>query len=238
MTADGLRIDATGATLTVTFDSGEGNRFSRGMMDEFVSAVADAGNNEGLRFIRLRAEGDTFCLGRDKGGADPDEIRAMARRISTVFETLRTTPLTVVAEINGSAAGFGVGIVGASDIAVAADGATFTFPEIRAGFAPAVVISWARFMLPPRLLYDMVSTGDPIGAERAERAGLVTEIVPRDRLAERVDERLARLEQIDAFALREMKHFLIFTRAMDPATASEASVDALVFSGLRVVGKF
>jgi len=93
-------------------------------------------------------------------------------------------------------------------------------------------------MLPPRLLYDMVSTGDPIGAERAERAGLVTEIVPRDRLAERVDERLARLEQIDAFALREMKHFLIFTRAMDPATASEASVDALVFSGLRVVGKF
>jgi hypothetical protein len=35
-----------------------------------------------------------------------------------------------------------------------------------------------------------------------------------------------------------MKRFLIFTRAMDPATAAEASVDALVFSGLRVVGKF
>jgi methylglutaconyl-CoA hydratase len=238
MGADGLRIEEAGSTLTVTFDSGEGNRFTREMMEEFVSTTRAAGNDESLRFIRLRAEGDSFCLGRDKGGTDPDDIRAMARRISTVFETLRTTPLTVVAEINGSAEGFGVGIVGASDIAVAVDGATFAFPEIRAGFAPAVVISWARFMLPPRLLYDMVSTGDPIDAERAQRAGLVTEIVPRDRLTDRADERLARLEKVDAFALREMKRFLIFTRAMDPATAAEASVDALVFSGLRVVGKF
>jgi methylglutaconyl-CoA hydratase len=238
MSVDGLTIEASGPTLTLTIDSGEGNRFSREMMDEFVSTVGDAGTDESLRFVRLRAEGDTFCVGRDKGGADPDEIRAMARRISTVFETLRTTPLTVVAEVNGNAEGFGVGIVGASDIAVAADVATFAFPEIKAGFAPAVVISWARYMLPPRLVYDMVSTGDPINAERAEQAGLVTEIVPRDRLAGRVDERLARLEEVDAFALREMKRFLVFTRAMDPATAAKASVDTLVFSGLRVIGKF
>jgi enoyl-CoA hydratase/carnithine racemase len=238
MRADGLTIDTTGSTLTLTFDSGEGNRFSREMMDALVSSVAEAGNDEALRFVRLRAEGDTFCMGRGKGGADPAEMRSMATRISTVNETLRTTSLTVLAEVNGSAAGFGVGMVGASDIAVAADGATFAFPEIKAGFAPAVVISWARFMLPPRLLYDMVSTGDPIGAETARLAGLVTEVVPRDRLGERVDERIARLEEVDAFALREMKRFLAFTRAMDPATASKASVDALVFSGMRVIGKF
>jgi enoyl-CoA hydratase/carnithine racemase len=191
-----------------------------------------------MRFVRLRAEGDTFCLGREKGGATPDELRSMARRIATVNETLRTTTLTVLAEVNGGAAGFGVGLVGASDIAVAAETATFAFPEIKAGFAPAVVISWARFQLPPRLLYDMVSTGDPIDAAGALAAGLVTEIVPRDRLAARVDERLARLEAVDAFALREMKRFLIFTRAMDPATAAQASVDTLVVSGIRVVGRF
>jgi enoyl-CoA hydratase/carnithine racemase len=155
-----------------------------------------------------------------------------------VNESLRTTPLTVVAEVNGSAAGFGVGMIGASDIAVAADSATFAFPEIKAGFAPAVVISWARFMLPPRLLYEMVSTGDAIDAARALEGGLLTEVVTADRLATRVEEWIARLNSVDAFALREMKRFLIFTRALDPATAAQASVDTLVYSGLRVIGKF
>jgi methylglutaconyl-CoA hydratase len=236
--ADGLRLDTSGHTLTATIDAGEGNLFTREMMDALIEAIEAAGRTDEVRFVRLRAEGDTFCMGRAKGGATPDELRSMARRIATVNETLRTTPLTVFAEVNGSAAGFGVGMIGASDIAVAADGATFAFPEIKAGFAPAVVISWARFMLPPRLLYDMVSTGDAIHAARAFEAGLLTEVVSADGLSARVEERIARLETVDAFALREMKRFLIFTRAMDPATAAQASVDTLVFSGLRVIGKF
>ena len=235
---DGLRIETTGSTLTATIDAGEGNLFSREMMDALVEAISAAGRSEDVRFVRLRAEGDTFCLGRAKGGATPDELREMARRIATVNETLRTTPLTVLAEVNGPAAGFGVGMIGASDIAVASSSATFAFPEIKAGFAPAVVISWARFQLPSRLLFDMVSTGEPIDAEAAVRSGLVTDVVEPQRLSSRVEERLAALEAVDPFALREMKRFLVFTRAMDPATAAQASVDALVFSGLRVIGRF
>lgn len=238
MTVAGLRVETAGPTLTATIDAGEGNLFSREMMDALVDAVTQAGRDDAVRFVRLRAEGDTFCLGRAKGGATPDELRGMARRIATVNETFRTSPLTVVTEVNGPAAGFGVGMIGASDIAVASTAATFAFPEIKAGFAPAVVISWARFQLPSRLLYDMVSIGDPIDADAAFRAGLVTEVVAPERLSARVDERLAALEAVDAFALREMKRFLIFTRSMDPATAAQASVDTLVFSGLRVIGSF
>jgi methylglutaconyl-CoA hydratase len=238
MAAEGLRLEPSASTLTVTIDSGEGNLFSGEMMDALVDAVTQAGRDAQKRFVRIRAEGEAFCKGRGKGGTNPDEMREMATRISTVNETLRSSPLTVVTEVNGAAAGFGVGMVGASDIAVAADSATFQFPEILAGFAPAVVISWARYVLPARLLYDMVSTGEVIDAARALGAGLVTEVVPATSLASRVDERIARLEEVDAFALREMKRFLVYTTSMDRATASKASVDALVFSGLRVIGKF
>jgi enoyl-CoA hydratase/carnithine racemase len=235
---DGLRISRDDSTLTITFDSEGGNVFSPAMMDTFVDEIASAASDEATRFVRLRAEGDAFCLGRTKGGTTPDELRATAGRIATVFETIRTSPLTVVAEVGGPAAGFGVGIVGASDIAVASERATFSFPEIRSGFAPAVVLSWARFQVPSRLLYDMVSTGDEIDAHHAMAANLVTEVVAADTLAARVDERLARLGSIDAFALRELKRFLVHTRTMDPATAAEASIDTLVFSGLRVIGNF
>ncbi len=236
--ADGLRLETAGTTLVATIDAGEGNLFTREMMDELVDGIVDAGRTEEMRFVRLRAVGESFCMGRAKGGATPDELRGMARRIGTVNETIRTSPLTVLAEVNGPAAGFGVGMIGASDIAVGADTATFAFPEIKAGFAPAVVISWAQYQLPRRLLYDMVSTGDAIDAATAVGAGLLTEAVPAGELEARLDERIARLEAVDAFALREMKRFLVFTRAMDPATAAHASVDALVFSGLRVIGQF
>ena len=235
---EGLKVEREGPALVVTFASGEGNLFSKDMMDALVEAVRDAGHDEAMRFVRLRAEGDAFCLGRAKGGGNAEEIRAMAVRISTVFETLRTTPLTVLAEVNGPAAGFGVGMVGGSDIVVASNTATFAFPEITHGFAPAVVLSWARYLLPPRLVYDMVSTGDPIDADRALSAGLLTEVAELGDLERRVDERIAALEEVDAFALREMKRFLVFTSAMHPATAAEASVDALVYSGIRVIGRF
>jgi len=235
---EGLRLQTLGHTLTITIDSGEGNLFSHEMMDAFVDGVREAGRDEEVRFLRLRARGDAFCMGRAKGGATPDELRSVARRIATVNETLRTTPLTVITEVNGDAAGFGVGMIGASDIAVASETATFAFPEIKAGFAPAVVISWARFQMPMRLLYDMVSTGDAIDAARAFEAGLLTEVVASDALAARVDERIERLAAVDAFALREMKRFIVFTRAMDPGTAAMASVDTLVFSALRVIGRF
>jgi len=238
MTVDGLRLETSGPTLSATIAAGDGNLFSRAMMDALVETVTAAGRSEDVRFVRLRAEGGAFCLGREKGGATPDELRGMARRIATVNETLRTSPLTVLAEVNGPAAGFGVGMIGASDIAVSSSAATFSFPEIKAGFAPAVVISWARFQLPSRLLYDMVSLGDAIDADTALRAGLVTEVVEPGRLSGRVDERIAALEAVDAFALREMKRFLVYTRSMDPATASQASVDTLVVSGLRAIGKF
>lgn len=235
---DGLRLDVAAPTLTATIDAGEGNRFTREMMVALIDAVVDAGRNGAMSFVRLRAEGETFCMGRAKAGTTPDELRDMAAMIPAVQETLRTSPLTVLAEVNGSAAGFGVGLVGASDIAVAADGATFSFPEILAGFAPAVVLSWGRFALPARLLYDMVSTGEPIDATRALAAGLLTEVVRGEKLRGRVEERIARLRTVDAFALREMKRFLVLTRTMDPPTAAAAAVDNLTHSAMRVVGNF
>ncbi len=236
--AEGLRLDLEGPTLTATIDAGDGNLFTRQMMDDFLEAIADASRQERLRFLRIRAEGAAFCLGRQKGGASLDEVRGMAARIPAINEALRTSPLTVIAEVQGDAAGFGVGLVAASDVAVAADGATFAFPEIRSGFAPAVIVSWARFVLPPRLLFDMVSTGDPIDALAAREAGLITEAVRPDDLRARVDERLARLSAVDAYALRELKRFLVHTRAMDPGTAASAAVDNLTISAMRVIGDF
>jgi hypothetical protein len=59
-------------------------------------------------------------------------------------------------------------------------------------------------------------------------------VVPAERLAARVDERIAELAAFDASALRDVKTFLARTRAMDPRSAAAASIDSLA---LAVAGR-
>jgi enoyl-CoA hydratase/carnithine racemase len=234
MAAEGIAIERDGATLRVTIDNGEKNLFTPAMVRELSGEIRAAAAGPDVRFVRLRARGGAFCLGREgasrEGSPAPRAVQAAARTIVDLNELLQTTPLTVVAEVQGDAAGLGAGLVGCADVAVAAERARFSFPEILAGYAAAVVMGWLPHALPRKRAFDMVATGAWVDAETALRDGLVTEVVAGDRLEARVDERIAELEAFDATALRDIKSFLARTRAMDPASAAAASVDALAMA--------
>ena len=241
MAVDGLAIERNEPTLLVTIDHGEENLFSVAMVNELSDRIRAAAKEPELRFVRLRGRGDVFCLGRE--GAGPGAPRPAARAVQAVAgaivglnELLQSTPLVVVAEIQGDAAGFGFGLVGNSDVAVAAEGARFSAPEILAGYAPAVVMGWLTRAAPRKRAFEMVATGAWVDGETALRDGLITEVVPGDRLEARVDERIAELSALDATALRDVKTFLARTRAMDPVSAAAASIDslALAIAGGRV----
>lgn len=235
---DDLLIERQGHTLVVTVDRGDENKFTPAMIEALGDAITDAGRDPEMRFVRLRARGPAFCLGREAprangGRPSPDAVRALASGIVRVNELCQTTPLVVVAEVQGDAAGFGAGLVGNADVAVAAEEARFSFPEILTGFAPSIVMSWLRTNVPRKRAFEMVATGAWIDAGTALHDGLLTEVVPRDRLERRVDERIEELAALSAPALRDVKGFLGRTRAMDPASAAQASVDSLVIGALR-----
>jgi methylglutaconyl-CoA hydratase len=235
---DGLDFSERDHTLLVTIDRGEENLFTPAMVDALADAVAAAGSRPALRFVRIRAHGPVFCLGRDAAVAGaaappPAAVRRTAGGISRLNELLQTTPLITVSEVRGDAAGFGVGLIGNADVAVAAEQARFSFPEILAGYAPTIVMSWLPHLIPRRRAFEMVTTGQWVDAARAAHDGLVNEVVPREVVETRVDERIAELAALDARGLRDIKAFLSQARAMDPATAAAASVDSLV---VAVVG--
>jgi len=238
ITTDELQLERDGATLVATVERGDDNLFSPPMVEALTAAIAEAAADPDARFVRIRARGPAFGLGRDaaRAGADappPAAVRRTAAGIARLNETLQTTPLVTICEVQGDAAGFGAGLVGNADVAIAAEGARFSFPEILAGYAPTIVMSWLPRLLPRRRAFEMITTGEWVDAATARHDGLVTEVVPADRLEARVDERIAELSRLPATALRDVKTFLGRTRAMDAATASSASVDALV---VAVVG--
>jgi enoyl-CoA hydratase/carnithine racemase len=76
----------------------------------------------------------------------------------------------------------------------------------------------------------MVTTGGWVHADVALRDGLITEVVPRDRLEARVDQRIHELATLDATALRDAKCLFARTRTMDPASAATASIDSLALA--------
>jgi methylglutaconyl-CoA hydratase len=228
----GLETERAGHTLIVTTKRGDENLFSAEMIDELSEAVDDAARDR-LRFVRLRSEGPVFCVGRDRLGQTPLEFRAEAARIAKLNETLRTTPLTVVAEVQGDAAGFGVGVVASADIAVAVEGARFWFPEVLGGLAPSVVISWLSKTVPYKVAFDMVTTGEAVDARRAQELGLVTDVVPRDSLEAAVVDRIERLSTMRPGAITEIKEFFVRISGLDPGDSANASVDALALSATR-----
>lgn len=229
---DGLQIERADHTLVVTADRGDENLFSLEMIGALSDAIDDAAR-DGLRFARIRARGPVFCVGRERAGTTPLALRDEAASIVRANETFRTTPLTVIAEVQGDAAGFGAGIVASADVAVASDRARIWFPEILGGLAPSVVISWLSKSVPYKVAFDMVTTGEPVGAEGAKRLGLVTDVVPSEELEAAVDDRLKRLADMSPGAIKEIKEFFVRIRGLDPGNSSVAAVETLALSAVR-----
>lgn len=232
---DGLELKIDGSTLAAHVDRGEENLFSGEMIDGLVAAVHEAEADPEIRFLRISAGGDAFCLGRDRGGRTPDELRAEAGRIVKVNEALRATRLIVLTEVEGNAAGFGVGMIAASDIAIAAENARFWFPEMEAGLAPTVVLSWLSFLVSPKRAFELVTTARRFGGAEAVEMGILSETVPGGAVRGRADEWIAELEARHPEGLADVKSFLVRCRQMDPPAAARASVDSLVLSALRIV---
>lgn len=204
------------------------------MIDALADAVERGARDPELRFVRIRAAGPAFCLGRDREGRTPDELRAEAGRIVRLNEALRATPLVVLCEMEGDAAGFGAGLVAAADVAVAAETARFWFPELEAGLAPVIVLSWLAELVPPKRAFELVATGRQFGAAEGVGYGLVSEVVAPGGAAGRVDEWVDELAARSGPALRDVKEFLSRTRGLPPAAAARAAVDALALGSLRL----
>jgi enoyl-CoA hydratase len=161
------------------------NALNDAMMDELSSALRAWDADERIGCIVLTGSDKAFAAGAD--------IAAMARLdfmqvykgdfITRNWESLRTVRKPVIAAVAGFALGGGCELAMMCDFIIAADNARFGQPEIKIGIMPG---AGGTQRLPRAVgkskAMDLVLTGRMMDAAEAERAGLVSRVVPADKL--------------------------------------------------------
>lgn len=170
----GLIIDSEGAVLRVRIDAGAGNLFTPEMTRELTRLLREP--SEGAHVVHLSAAGPEFCMGRAAFRPGAAALREDVDALVEIVDALRRAPVVTVAEVQGDAAGFGVGLVALSDVAVAAPDVHLSFPEVDAGFAPALVLTWLGEIVGRKNAFWLAATGVRVPAHEARELGLLTHV--------------------------------------------------------------
>ncbi len=230
-----LRIDEAAGVLTFTLDRPEaGNEIDGPMFEAMLAALAAAGVPGGPRVLRLRASGAVFCTGRERAGTDAASIRAEVARLIALKQALRASPLITVAEVQGDAHGFGMGLAILCDFTLVSSAATLAFPEMRKGLPPAAIMAYLNRYALPKTAFPLVLLGDRFTPAQGLAAGLVSEVCEPAALAARADALVDRVLALDAEGARHCKAFFQSAQEATLEHNFRHATEALVVESLRL----
>ncbi len=174
-----VNLSQHGATLVVELDRPERrNALDGATIGAIGTAFADAETDDGVRAVILTGAGDqAFCAGMDLKASPEDRLPPAGNPGLGVF-TNRCYPKPVIAAVNGAAAGGGFELMIACDMAVVADHATFSIPEVKRGLVGAGCTTRTAARVTPAVAFELCCIGDPFDAPRALALGLVNAVVP------------------------------------------------------------
>ena len=195
-------VAAEGGVSTITLNRPQAmNALDRGITVALREAVFAAEQDPAVRCVVLRG-GAHFMAGGDlkwfrsiTEGKSPSQNRVQfegfIHEVHGLILSLRRMPKPVVASVRGAVAGFGMSLMMATDLVLAADSAYFTLAYTLIGVSPD---GGSTFSLPrivgQKKAMEIALLGERFDAAAAERLGLVNRVVPEEEL-DRETERLA-----------------------------------------------
>ena len=207
--AELVRYAVVDAVATITLDSQHNrNALSRRLVTELFAHLEAAEADDAVRVVLIRAEGRVFCSGADLSEASAEGMEVGARRIVDLQRLVVTMSKPVVTRVHGAVRAGGIGIVAASDVAIASDEATFALTEVKLGLAAAIISLTVHHRMNPRAAALTTLGGEVFGGREAAAYGLVTTAVPGDDLDAEVARVCASLATGAAQGLRESKRIL------------------------------
>jgi enoyl-CoA hydratase/carnithine racemase len=213
------------------------NALSRTLIDELATALAAFEVDREARVIVLSGAGDkAFCAGADlKGIGDRGttlEARESFGGLAKILEAIPQMRTPVIAQVHGYALAGGCGLAVGCDLVIASDDATLGLPEIKIGLLPLIVSAPILRAAGRKRGLLMILSGEPVTAREAFEMGLVSRVVPRERLLEETDALAAKLAAFSPTAIGLMKEAAATTQDMEYGKALHYLRELLVLVGL------
>jgi enoyl-CoA hydratase/carnithine racemase len=185
-----LASDNTGV-VTLTLNRPQAfNALSEDMLDALDAALERIATDPQARVVVVRAEGKAFCAGHDlrEMRAEPslDYYETLFARCARTMLAIQRLDVPVIARVHGIATAAGSQLVATCDLAVASRDARFAVSGVNLGlFCSSPGVALGR-NVPRKFAFEMLVTGDFIGADEAREKGLVNRVVDPAQLDDEV----------------------------------------------------
>lgn len=219
-----LLLEYTGDVATITLNRPDKrNAVTRQMISELLAAL-DAVEASKARIGIITGAGKAFCSGMDLRMLSAIALQSAeenledSRRMAKMLRRIWSYSKPLIAAVNGAALAGGCGIATLCDFTIAVPEAKLGYTEVRIGFLPAIVSVFLVRQIGEKRARDLLLTGRIVEAAEAKELGLITEIVPAEKLMERAREIADVLIAASPGSLTRTKHLL--------TSVAEASMDA------------
>ena len=189
-----LRIESRDRVARITFERPPLNVLDIGMVADIGEALVrlPAQND----FIVFRGAEGCFSAGTDIADHTPERVGRLLGAMHRIFHEMGAGHAVTISAVEGHCLGGGCEIALCCDFIVAADTATFGFPEIKLGCYPPLALVMLPRIMPAHAALDLILTGRTISAAQAAALGMVTRVVAPEQIGQTVDG-----------LLEEMRHF-------------------------------
>ena len=211
----------------------EMNALSKEMRLEFNDALEDVEKDAQMRVLIITGGEFVFSAGMDikemsllSNVEIDDYFESMKRYLNKIY----SYPKPVIVAVGGIALGGGFNIVTVCDLIVASESAIFCHPELKFGLSPLFYpLSQIVGVMKAK---EIVMLGEPIGANEAERIGLINKVAPPEKFMQEAEKMAEILASRSVKALEELRKICSVVPRMDKIAALdlEMSIGGMLFS--------
>ncbi|MBD2804903.1 2,3-dehydroadipyl-CoA hydratase [Xenorhabdus sp. ZM] len=183
------------------------NALSNDCLEQLVWQLEQADSDDGTGAIVITGSSRCFAAGADLKELQQQTVaRAMTDRRPQLWQRLNNINKPLIAAVNGYALGAGCELALACDLVICGETARFGLPEVTLGLIPGAGGTQRLIRsVGKSLACQMVLTGEAIDAQRAQQAGLVSEICTDALTVERAEQIAQRISEFSPLALRAAK---------------------------------
>jgi len=192
------------------------NALNDELINELYGAFTYLNNSNDIRVIILTGNGKSFCSGADLNWMKSvvnysfEQNYQESLKLAKLMFLIFTHSKPVIAKINGSAIGGGVGLMSVCDIIIANEESKFGLSEVRLGLVPAAISPFVISRIGEARARELFITGERISAKRAVELNLVNYVVPLDKLNDLVNEKVQNILQNGPEAVKTVKEMIFY----------------------------